>query len=121
MIANRKLYQVLCSDLKVQKHNPKTQPTFLQVHHSLRIVLQRVVYPPQAPVGQGFSNQVVGLRRYTQVLLLEDHGPLKVPQRFVGEAQVAVGPTLAAHAACLLGYIQSPLVPLADREEKRHR
>lgn len=79
-----------------------------------------MVYPPQAPVGQGFGDEVVGLRCHTKVLLLEDHGPLKVPQRFVGESQVAIGPTLAAHATRLLGYIQSPLVPLADRDEKCH-
>lgn len=75
-----------------------------------------MVYPPQAPVGQGFGDQVVGLCRDAQVLLLVDHGPLKVPQSFVGQAQVAVRPTLAAYAACLLGYIQSPLVPLAERD-----
>ena len=53
--------------------------TFLQVHDSLCIVLQGVVCPPQAPVGQSFSDQIVGLRRHAQVLLLEDHGPLVVP------------------------------------------
>lgn len=74
------------------------------------------MYPPQTPVGQGFGDQVIGLRRNAQVLLLEDHGPFKVPQSFVGQAQVAVCPTLAAHAACVLGNIQSPLVPLAGRD-----
>lgn len=89
--------------------------TFLQVHHSLRVVLQRVVDPPQAPVGQRFGQQVVGLRRHAQVLLLEDHGPLVLSQGFVGQPQVSVGPTLAPHAADLLGDIQRPLVPLEEK------
>ena len=86
--------------------------TFLQVHHSLCIVLQCMVYPPQAPVGQSFRDQVIGLCRHTQVLLLEDHGPLIVPESFVGQSQVAVGSTLAPHTSRLLCYIQRPLVPL---------
>lgn len=89
--------------------------TFLQVHHSLCVVLQRVVDPAQASVGQSFGQQVVGLRRHTQVLLLEDHGPLVLSQSFVGQPQVSVSPTLAPHASDLLGDIQSPLVPLEQR------
>lgn len=71
-----------------------------------------MVYPSQAPVGESFSNEIVGLGRHTQVLLLEDHSPLVVSQSFVGQPQVAVGSTLAPHTSCLLCYIQSPLVPL---------
>lgn len=71
-----------------------------------------MVYPSEASVGQSFSNQVVGLRRHAKVLLLEDHGSLVVPQGFVGQSQVAVGAALATHTARVLGYIQSPLVPL---------
>lgn len=86
--------------------------TFLQVHHSLCIVLQCMVYPPQAPVGQSFSYQIIGLCCHTQVLLLEDHGPLIVPKGFIGQSQVAVGSTLATHTSRLLRNVQSPLVPL---------
>lgn len=89
--------------------------TFLQVHHSLCVVLQRVVDPSQASVGQSFGQQVVGLRRHTQVLLLEDHGPFVLSQGFVGQPQVSVSPTLAPNASDLLGDIQSPLVPLEER------
>ncbi len=71
-----------------------------------------MVCPPQAPVGESFSDQVVGLRRHAQVLLLEDDGSLVVPQGLVGESQVPVGSTLTPHASCLLGDVQGPLVPL---------
>lgn len=89
--------------------------TFLQVHHSLCVVLQCVVDPSQASVGQSFGHQVVGLRRHTQVLLLEDHGPLVLSQSFEGQPQVSIRPTLAPHASDLLGDIQRPLVPLEQR------
>lgn len=53
--------------------------TFLQVHHSLCRVLQSVVDPSEATIGQSFGDQIVGLCCHTQVLLLKDHSPLKVP------------------------------------------